>query len=169
MGSQVKTAKSISVLVTIFFFITSACTPTTRVDTYPSPPVPNATTSYPSPKVITPTRFIATWKNPIHLKYGENIILNDGFQITFSDVIEDNRCITTEANCSQEGNAKILLIIQSNGGYDTKMFLNSNPKFAQNAWIDGHSIELIKIKPDSPVAAPSEKTDYEIWIQVLLL
>jgi hypothetical protein len=169
MSSQVKTTKSISVLYAIFLFITSACTPTTRVDTHPSPPVPNAITSYPSPPVISSTPFIATWTNPVHLKYGEKIILNDGFQITFSDVIEDNRCLTTEANCSQEGNAKILLIIQSDTGYGYKIFLNSNPKFSQNAWTEGHWIFFIKINPDPPVAAPSKKTDYEIWIQILLL
>jgi len=147
-------------LIFLFLLIIGGCTtPSTKTDAYPSTPT----------LVITsPTRFLPTWKNPIHLKYGEKVILNDGFQITFSDVIEDTRCLTAEIACSQTSNAKIRLMIQYAPDREIEFLVNTNPKFG-HGWIDGHVIELKEIKPDLPVTSPSEIMNYEIWISVLLI
>jgi hypothetical protein len=146
-------------LLILILLFTCGCVPSRRSEPILStlPPV-----------IITPTRFLPSWKNPIHLKYGEKVILNDGFQITFSDVIEDTRCIKIESNCSQDGNVKIRLIIQYSPGMESEFLLNTYPKYT-SGWINGHVIELEEIKPDLPVTSPSEITNYEIWIMVLLI
>lgn len=160
-------------MVILFLLTTIGCTSGAKTDAYPypSPPTPIASNSYPSPQIIIRTPFYQitpTWNNPIHLKYGETVILNDGFQITFSDVIEDTRCLTTETNCLPEGNAKIRLIIQYAPGMEGEFLLNTYPKFT-SGWINGHVIELNKIKPDLPGALPLESTNYEIWIMIRLI
>lgn len=129
---------------------------------------------YPSPSLATsnfPNHPITNWVNPIHLKFGEKIVLSDGFfQITFLDVVEDTRCSNSDAACQQHaGNAQVSLIIQPSSGKEVKMLLNTDAKLAQEAWVDGHTIRLIQIAPELPPGPPSEKSSYEIWIQVLLI
>jgi hypothetical protein len=148
--------KSLILLILVF---TTGCMPSARSESNPSTP---------TTVIVAPTRFVPTWKNPIHLKYGEKVILTDGFQITFSAIVEDTRCLKTENSCSQEGNAKIRLMIQYSSGMESEFLLNTYPKFT-SGWINGHVIELKEIKPDLPVTSPSEIMNYEIWIMILLI
>jgi hypothetical protein len=126
-------------------------------------------TSTPIIKLVTSIPFNPSWQNPIHLNMGEGITLNDGFRISFDNVLEDNRCLPEQAKCAQDANAKIQLTILSTSGTKYKMVFNSNVKPAQTAWAEGHSVQLVMVKPDLPIAAKGAKLSYEIWIIVLLI
>jgi hypothetical protein len=119
----------------------------------------------------SPVPFLPTpdWENPLQLHYAETVTLSDGFQIQFTDVIEDTRCPVDAPDCSEANNAQVLLLIRDKTGTDHQMFLNTNPSLARSARIGGHDIWLEEVHPAPPPVLPLDKTKYEIWISVLLL
>lgn len=122
-----------------------ACSPAQLPAPAPSPANVPESTALPSPFPNLPVSIVSD--DSFRLRVGQQAELESaGLTIQFQTVLNDWRC-PGKVNCSEAGNATIVIDVWLAGLEPTRFELNINPPGSQDTIYDAYQIRLLSLDP----------------------